>query len=91
MFDDELMIHWIALSIMMTDDHHNEQNNVEKSISVDWYDESSLIFERIDHFHRLSKNNSWVIARFVEHSIAELIERLMIQQEMKMKMLQRQM
>ncbi len=86
MFDDALMIYWmIVLNIMIIDDHHNEQNCVERSINTDWYVESSSTFERIDDFHKLSKN----ISRFVEHSIVELIERLMIQQEMKM--LQKQM
>jgi hypothetical protein len=56
MFDDALIIHWIVLNIMMIDDHHNEQNYVEKSINY-WYVKSSLISEHIDDFHKLSKNN----------------------------------
>jgi hypothetical protein len=53
---------------MMTDDHHNEQNCVEKSINY-WHVKSSLIFECIDDLHKLSKNNSQIFARFAEHLI----------------------
>jgi hypothetical protein len=78
------MIYWmIILNIMMIDDYSNEC--VEKSINVDWYVKNTLMLERTDDFHRLSRN----ISRFVEHLTAELIERLMIQQEMKI--LQKQM
>ncbi len=84
MFDDALTIHWIVLNIMMTDDRYNEQNRVKRSINC-WHVDDSLILERIDDFHKLSRN----VSRFVKHSIIELIERLMIQQEIKM--LQKQM
>jgi hypothetical protein len=63
---------------MMIENHYNEQNCVqncvEKSINCLHVDDQ-LIFERINDFHKMSKNNSYMIVRFVEHSIVELIKR----------------